>query len=255
MSTIQEPIPQVMKAEEAYDQIAPLYDERPWSKFWMKHELPIIKDKLTHQRFTRFLDAGCGTSPYLSILNKHIKEYYGLDISEGMLEEAIRKYSNINLSSQASWSKASLTEIPFEDNYFSAILCTRVLSHFTDWKQVLVEFYRTLEPGGLCLITDIHPEHHYEMTGFRTFKRKIYVETFKHENFINTVESFKKMPEFFIHIEEKSFIIKDFQEFSMRNIIQDRYDDQLKELYTELDDLYLYQHDKIFYFMLIQKPY
>ncbi|MEL6251810.1 MAG: hypothetical protein AAFR87_07360, partial [Bacteroidota bacterium] len=57
---------------------------------------------------------------------------------------------------------------------------TRVLSHIDLVEIGFSELSRVLRPQKQCLITDVHPEHNYENTGFQTPHGKISINTFKH---------------------------------------------------------------------------
>ena len=53
--------------------------------------------------------------------------------------------------------RAVLTELPFADGAFDAVLCALVLAHFPDLGQPMTELARVVRPGGTLLISDIHP--------------------------------------------------------------------------------------------------
>ncbi len=167
-----------LSPEPAYNLVSPYYDDRHWASFWFENEMPLLANWLGSG--DRFLDAGCGTCPYFSQVEGYFHEYYGLDLSRGMLEIAQMKYQSHPHYAKMELTVADLDCIPYPDNYFDVVLCTRVLSHMDDPERAFAEFYRVLKPGGRCFITDIHPHHDYEKTGFRIPDLKVYVDTVKH---------------------------------------------------------------------------
>jgi SAM-dependent methyltransferase len=54
-----------------------------------------------------------------------------------------------------------LHKIPFESNYFDAILCIAVLEHVENPEEVVPELYRVLKPGGHSIleVPFLQPEH------------------------------------------------------------------------------------------------
>jgi ubiquinone/menaquinone biosynthesis C-methylase UbiE len=91
------------------------------------------------------LDVGCGTGLLLKIFSKK-HEIKGVDYSE----EAI---SFCRLRGLKSLIKASVNELPFENNSFDLITCMDVLYHKgIDIRKSLSEIYRVLKPGGIFAI-------------------------------------------------------------------------------------------------------
>ena len=100
----------------------------------------------------RLLDVGCATGLFLhemrhygqwelfgvepvSSAARFARENFGLDVFEGMLEEA-----------------------HFADNFFDVITLWDVLEHILEPKQTLLEAYRILKPGGWLVIQVPNPE-------------------------------------------------------------------------------------------------
>lgn len=57
----------------------------------------------------------------------------------------VEKYQDWNIGTVI---RADITDIPFEDNYFDAILCNHVLEHVPDDHKAMNELYRVLKPSG-----------------------------------------------------------------------------------------------------------
>jgi len=54
-----------------------------------------------------------------------------------------------------------LHQIPFEDEYFDAIVCIAVLEHVDNPVDIVKEFFRVLKPGGVVIasVPFLQPEH------------------------------------------------------------------------------------------------
>jgi len=111
-----------------------------------KYDFPkLFINKLKKMSSTsRLLDAGVG-SGNISLLCKSINklcEYYGIDIGDvsGVLPSWIR------------FKAGSLVNIPFQDNFFDAVICNQVIEHMQDPLAAMNEIRRILIPGGWCYI-------------------------------------------------------------------------------------------------------
>ena len=154
--------PPVLPALKGYNLVAPYIDETKWSRFWQQNEAPLVIDWIRQQPVGRGLDAGSGTGPYLKAIQAAGHQGVAFDLSENMLRQ--NRYKNNGF---IDYRQGSLEQtLPFDNQSFDWILCTRVLSHLPDSHRTINEFARVLRPGGECLITDVHPQHNYENTGF-----------------------------------------------------------------------------------------
>jgi ubiquinone/menaquinone biosynthesis C-methylase UbiE len=74
---------------------------------------------------------------------------YGLDLSEGMLEQARRKVP------EAEFERASYYEMPYSDSCFDYVVATNALSgDFIDAKRALSEMIRVCKSGGEIYIAE-----------------------------------------------------------------------------------------------------
>lgn len=99
------------------------------------------------------LDAGCGTGSLMKKLKKFGK-IYGIDVSNEAL-----KFARVNGLKLAKL--ASVTDIPYKDNQFDALVSIDVLYHkqVKNDLQALNEFKRVLKPGGILIIKN--PAHNW----------------------------------------------------------------------------------------------
>lgn len=112
---------------------------------WVKEKLEELPSGI------KFLDAGCGPQPY----KKHCSHvnYYAQDFAEydgkGDQKGSQNKdwvYGSLNF-------ECDITNIPVENNYFDAVLCTEVLEHVKDPLLAIKELSRITKPGGRIFLT------------------------------------------------------------------------------------------------------
>lgn len=103
-----------------------------------------------------FLDLGCGNARNLVEIAKKSRHSIGVDSSKQMLSNALTNLRQKNLLNKTRLIKASITSLPFENNYFDSIFCLAVLHHLrTDSQRLnaLREANRVLKARGLAFFT------------------------------------------------------------------------------------------------------
>jgi ubiquinone/menaquinone biosynthesis C-methylase UbiE len=100
---------------------------------------------------SRVLDAGCGNGRYLLPLSRKY-DVVGTDVSLNALLEA-RSYLDRN-GRCAELIVSTITNLPFSDHSFDAVLCYGVLQHLFESERILAveEFKRLLKPSGILFI-------------------------------------------------------------------------------------------------------
>jgi ubiquinone/menaquinone biosynthesis C-methylase UbiE len=118
---------------------------------------------LTEQRI---LDVGCGTGNYLNALKGKIKRLHGLELNEGMLAQAQKKFQN---DSNVLLDDGSLLEpLPYNNNIFDGMMCNQVLHHlveesnqenFPQVRRIMEDAHRVLRSQGVFVInSSSHPQ-------------------------------------------------------------------------------------------------
>lgn len=92
----------------------------------------------------KYFDAGCGTG---LILRHCPKNSVGLDINPRNIEKARKYLPGIKLI------LGDIENTPFNDNFFSTVICTEVFEHLPNPSKALAEILRILEPGGVLIGT------------------------------------------------------------------------------------------------------
>jgi SAM-dependent methyltransferase len=110
------------------------------------------------------LDAGCGTGTYIDAFKDQVQSVVGVDLSQGMLDQAERKFRD---DSNVTLKQGSLVEIPCEDGQFDAVTCNQVVHHlasgddvnrFDGIQECTHEAFRVLRPGGVFVLNTSSPE-------------------------------------------------------------------------------------------------
>ncbi len=110
----------------------------------IKKVLPKFKGKV--------LDIGCGQSPYRYLLNKNETEYRGIDVAEAASFDYIN--NDITLFDGE--------KIPFDNEFFDAIICTEVLEHVYNYQNLIDEMYRVCKKDSKLIITiPFSARYHY----------------------------------------------------------------------------------------------
>jgi len=109
-----------------------------------------------------YLDIGCGTGNYLKALTEKGLNFYGIDPSEVMLNEARKSCDNAILIQGTS------ENIPLPGRFFDGAIAILTTHHWSDLQKGLKELNRVLKPGARAVFFTFSPEqmmgywlHHY----------------------------------------------------------------------------------------------
>jgi ubiquinone/menaquinone biosynthesis C-methylase UbiE len=137
----------IQGVEAGYDQMAEKFSGTR-KYFWRGFEFipEFVQDG------DRILDFGCGNGRMLEILNNKKIEYYGVDISQKLIDLAQKKYANSGINFQKISGSGIL---PFPDNFFNSIVSISVFHHFPSGyaKVMAKEIYRVTKPEGTIIIS------------------------------------------------------------------------------------------------------
>ena len=139
-----------MNQEKVWDDIAP-----KWNKFRVRTSPSV--EKFLENKKGKILDLGCGSGR--SFINNKNLEFYGVDFSKEMLKYAKEKSDKLKLNVTLTKSKTS--KLPFQDNFFDAVICHATLhciESSKDRTKTLKEIYRTLKPKSEAFISSWGPK-------------------------------------------------------------------------------------------------
>ncbi len=94
----------------------------------------------------KVLEVGCGAGHILEQIKTG--ELYGIDISDIQIKRASER-----LGSKAILTKAPGEKIPYEDRFFNKVLCSEVIEHVLDPREVLKEISRIMADDGILSLS------------------------------------------------------------------------------------------------------
>src|SRR4051794_31171236 len=99
------------------------------------------------------LDAGCGPGLYGEELVDGGARVTGFDASQSMVDLARHR-----LGDRARIDRAVLGEpLPYADDAFDAAICALVIHHVADRAAAFAELHRVVHPGGVLVVSTVHP--------------------------------------------------------------------------------------------------
>lgn len=106
------------------------------------------------KRNYRALDIGCGGGKTVSKLCAEIGngKVYGIDYSELCVKKSQKLNEKSIMCGKAGIMCASVSDLPFEDNYFDLVTAVETYYFWPDKLNDLKEIYRTLKSGGKLLL-------------------------------------------------------------------------------------------------------
>jgi len=201
-----------------------------WEKIYAKEgeifsePLPKIIEasKLFKKRgYTRVLDLGCGTGRHSIYLAQQGFFVYATDISKTGIE-ILKKNAKTKNPSNINHKIHDMTQIPYEDNFFDAIICVLTMGHglLSDAKKTIDEMFRVLKPQGTVI------------TEFMSIKDKTYGKgkQIEKNTFIGSMEGEEEIPH---HYFTKKEIERLFSKFSKLKISATTYFDKIEAFDVE----------------------
>ena len=141
---------EIRQTIRTYDKIAPEYCRKTRQLDILEWEEEYIKRLLSHipNSTPLILDVGCGDGRHCLLIEKNGGKAVGIDMSEGMLEEARVYYPGCD------YRKMDMRSLHFDDLSFDGIWASGSIYHVTkaDVKGVINEFARVLRPGGVLAV-------------------------------------------------------------------------------------------------------
>jgi ubiquinone/menaquinone biosynthesis C-methylase UbiE len=129
---------------------APSYNSPFLQKWVYRPAHDEVVAQLRAHSSARIADIACGTGILADRIERdlHPAAVYGVDMSEGMLNQARAR------STDVQWLRGPAEQLPFDDGALDAVVTTSAF-HFFDQPAALREFHRVLSPGGLVAISTL----------------------------------------------------------------------------------------------------
>lgn len=138
-----------LAAPQSFDHLAARYDRYAELvgaelRMWLRMHLP--------PRYTRALDAGCGTGIHTPLLADRANEVLAVDLSAPMLAHARTHHDRGNIQ----WERRDLHAVtPATDGLFDVVWCAYTLHHAPDLPAALAHLRTLVRPGGVLLLADV----------------------------------------------------------------------------------------------------
>ena len=147
------------QVRQMFDSIAPAYDfmNRAMTMgidiWWRK--LAVKRLKRLHP--TRLLDVATGTGDFAIQLHRSLQPQHitGIDLSQGMLDEAKRKVKEKGLEKDISFEQGDCMALPMQDEEFDAVTVAFGVRNFEHLLQGYREMARVLKPGGMLCVLEL----------------------------------------------------------------------------------------------------
>lgn len=102
------------------------------------------------------LDVACGPGLVACEFAPRVKSVRGLDVVEGMLEQARARAASLGLRN-VSFDSGDCTKLPYADASFSRVLTRYSFHHLLEPALTLREMVRVCKPGGTVTVCDAAP--------------------------------------------------------------------------------------------------
>jgi len=142
--------------QQLYDRFAPLYNASTWLYAKLKSGAEAARrktylDLLELRVGASFLEVSVGTGANWPYLNPDM-DFYGLDLSAGMLARCRRQARRLKLRFQLCQGLAE--HLPFPDDAFDAVFHVGGINFFSDPAAALREMVRVSKPGVRLVVVD-----------------------------------------------------------------------------------------------------
>lgn len=118
---------------------------------WRRKAIALLKDVKPKQ----ILDVATGTGDFaIEALRLNPDKVTGIDISEGMLSKGREKLKVRKMDERVELLTGDSENIPFQDNFFDAVIVAFGVRNFENLEKGLTEMRRVLRPGGKVVILE-----------------------------------------------------------------------------------------------------
>ena len=118
---------------------------------WRRKAVRLLQDLAPGQ----ILDVATGTGDFaLEALRLKPEKIIGVDISEGMLNVGRQKMKSKGVDGTIELRSGDSENLPFEDNFFDAVIVAFGVRNFEHLERGLTEMLRVVKPGGRVVILE-----------------------------------------------------------------------------------------------------
>lgn len=180
------------KIEEEFSKWAENYGKVKYS-FWegdLSEEHRKAREKaielLNPQKKDKVIDAGCGVGWGTITMADKVSSgmAYGVDITEEMILKSKKHAGKVDLNN-VKFIKASVLNLPFEDNFFDGGITTHAAHHFYRPVDMFSELARVLKEGKQLIVVDNTGSSEL----IKDFEKKLVKEEESHYKFFELSEA------------------------------------------------------------------
>ena len=165
------------QVEKMFDNISAKYDflnhflSFGIDHIWRRKTIKLIAKKNP----TFILDVATGTGDLAFAAEKKINvdKIIGLDISNGMLEVGREKIKKRSLQDKLEFIQGDSENLPFENDFFDAVMVSFGVRNFEDLNKGLKEIKRVLKPGGGIYILEFSKPKKFPLKQLFSFYSKL----------------------------------------------------------------------------------
>ena len=148
------------QVRQMFDSIAPAYD-------FMNRAMTLGVDRLWRRKAVRLvgeyspqhlLDVATGTGDLALMLHRSLKPaqgIVGIDLSQGMLDVAVRKVAEAGLAGAITFEVGDCLNLRFADGTFDAVTVAYGVRNFEHLDRGYAEMHRVLAPGGVLCVVEL----------------------------------------------------------------------------------------------------
>ena len=115
-----------------------------------------LQNEYSNIHNSTILELATGSGELSKLLSSKNK-FVGIDVSEGLLKIAYKKFSNLDFTDFELFL-CSADRLPFQDNYFDLCICNLSLNFFPEMLKVINEIKRILKKQGSFICSVPVPE-------------------------------------------------------------------------------------------------
>ncbi len=151
-------------AQDYYDKrYSCLQDINSFSMRHRLHQATLLLDRYA-PRPGKFLDLGCGPANFFEIVQARGYDYYGIDISAGMIKQAQRRVARLAPQRQVTLLTGDVCHTSLPDHFFEVAVALGLMDYLPEEVVFYQELYRLLRPGGVALLSYCHQRSFYHLS-------------------------------------------------------------------------------------------
>lgn len=170
---------------------------------FFKENIQLFKE----MEYKRILDIGCGYGKHSIYIAENNFNVTSIDINERTIEW-LKGHIDRKSISNITLMQADINRLPFQDNYFDAVICASVLHHqtFSQIRNSISEIYRVLKHNGYLLFDFLSIEDDSFGIG----------EEIEKNTFIGSREGEEGIPHHYTDIIELNELLKNFKDIKIK---------------------------------------